>query len=46
MGGFAASIALQIAVSQTGYKTPIYSQFFFIGLMAIAFLVIPETPCR
>jgi hypothetical protein len=45
VGGFAAAIALQIAVSQDGYLSPIYSQFVFIGLMAIAFLLIPETPC-
>jgi hypothetical protein len=46
VGGFAASIALQIAVSQDGYKNPIYSQFVFIGLMAIAFVIIPESPCE
>jgi len=45
VGGFAAAIALQVAVSQDGYLTPIYSQFVFIGLMAIAFIIIPETPC-
>jgi hypothetical protein len=45
VGGFAAAIALQVAVSQDGYLSPIYSQFVFIGLMAIAFVIIPETPC-
>lgn len=46
LGGFAAAIALQIAVTHDGYFAPIYSQFVFIGIMAIAFLFIPETPCE
>lgn len=46
MGGFAAAIGLQIAVTGEGYKNPIYSQFLFIGLMAIAFIIIPESPCE
>lgn len=46
LGGFAAAIALQISVTQEGYFAPIYSQFVFIGVMAIAFIFIPETPCE
>lgn len=46
MGGFAAAIALEIAVEQEGYMQPIYSQFVFIGVMGIAFFIIPETPCE
>ncbi len=46
VGGFAAAIALEITTHQSGYKSPIYSQWFFVGIMAIAFIFIPETPCE
>lgn len=46
VGGFAAAIGLQIGVTRTGYMTIIHSQWVFIGLMAVAFFVVPESPCE
>lgn len=46
VGGFAAAIGLQIAVSHDGYMTIIHSQWVFIGLMVIVFCIVPESPCK
>lgn len=46
VGGFAAAIGLQIAVSHHGYMSVIHSQWVFIGLMVIVFCVVPESPCE
>lgn len=45
VGGFAAAIGLQIAVSHHGYMTIIHSQWVFIGIMVIVFCIVPESPC-
>jgi hypothetical protein len=46
VGQCAGTIALQVAVNQTGYKGPVYDQFVFIGGMPISFPFLPETPCE
>ena len=46
VGQFAGAIALQIVVKQTTYLKVIYSQWLFIGLMIIAWFLIPESPCK
>lgn len=46
VGQFVGAIALQIQVGLVGYKQTIYSQWVFIGVMAIVWFIVPESPCQ
>jgi hypothetical protein len=46
VGQFAGAIALQVQVALPGYKQTIYAQWVFIGIMAIVWFVLPESPCE